>query len=94
MRTRHASKAGIFHPRLILTSILFAIGGSLAFFSWASNPPTSNVTVPGSGGQKIEVTWTGEIPPLVNGTSDCYKCRRHPGRRSTRLDDQRSGERL
>jgi len=71
MHTRHASKAGLFNPRLILTFILFAIGGSLAFFSWASNPPTSNVTVPGSGGQKIEVTWSGEIPAGASATSDC-----------------------
>jgi PKD repeat protein len=71
MRINSASKSGIVNPRLILTFALFAIGGSLAFFSWASNPPTSNVTVPGSAGQKIEVTWSGEIPALVNGTSDC-----------------------
>jgi PKD repeat protein len=71
MHMKHVSKAGIFHPRLILTFILFAIGGSLAFFSWASNPPTSSITVPGSAGQRVTVTWSGEIPPLVNGTSDC-----------------------
>ena len=68
-----ASKAGLFRPRFIFTFILFAAGGSLAFFSWAANPATSNVTVPGSAGQKVEVTWSGEIPPLVNGTSDCTK---------------------
>jgi hypothetical protein len=37
----------------------------------ASNPPTSNITVPTSVGQTVSVTWTGEIPALVNGTSDC-----------------------
>lgn len=71
MRINSISKSGVVNPRLILTFILFAIGGSLAFFSWASTPPTSNITVPGSAGQKVEVTWSGEIPPLVNGTSDC-----------------------
>jgi hypothetical protein len=71
MRINPAFKSGVFNPRLILTFILFAIGASLAMFSWASNPATSNVTVPGSAGQKVEVTWTGDIPPLVNGTSDC-----------------------
>ena len=40
-------------------------------FSWASNPATSNITVPAAAGQSVTVTWTGEIPPLVNGTSDC-----------------------
>lgn len=71
MRTKSASKSGVINPRLILTVALFAIGGSLALLSWASTPPTSNITVPSSAGQKVEVTWSGEIPPLVNGTSDC-----------------------
>src|ERR1700741_75205 len=39
----------------------------------ASNPGTSNITVPSSVGQKVVVNWTGSIPPLVNGTSDCSK---------------------
>ncbi|HEX3281542.1 MAG TPA: PKD domain-containing protein [Pyrinomonadaceae bacterium] len=39
----------------------------------ASNPGTSNITVPTSVGQKVVVNWTGSIPPLVNGTSDCSK---------------------
>jgi hypothetical protein len=71
MRINSTFKSGVFNPRLLLTFALFAAGGSLAFFSWASTPPTSNITVPGSAGQKVEVTWSGEIPPLVNGTSDC-----------------------
>lgn len=71
MRINPAFKSGVFNPRLVLTFILFAIGASLAMFSWASNPATSSITVPGSAGQKVEVTWTGDIPPLVNGTSDC-----------------------
>src|SRR3954468_20321051 len=71
MRTKSASKSGVINPRVILTVALFAIGGSLALLSWASTPPTSSIAVPGSAGQKIEVTWTGEIPPLANATSDC-----------------------
>ena len=71
MRINPAFKSGVFNPRLVLTFILFAIGASLAMFSWASNPATSNVTVPGTAGQKVVVNWTGDIPPLVNGTSDC-----------------------
>jgi hypothetical protein len=71
MRINPAFKSGVFNPRFLLTSILFAIGVSLAMFSWASNPATSSITVPGSAGQKVEVTWTGDIPALVNGTSDC-----------------------
>lgn len=71
MHTKSVFNSGVFNPRLLLTFVLFAIGASLAMFSWASNPATSNITVPGSPGQKVEVTWAGEIPPLVNGTSDC-----------------------
>src|SRR5256714_11514850 len=71
MRINPAFISGVFNPRLLLTFILFAVGASLAMFSWASNPATSNITVPGSAGQKVQVTWTGDIPALVNGTSDC-----------------------
>jgi PKD repeat protein len=71
MRIKSVFNSGIFHPRLLLTFLLFAIGASLAVFSWASNPATSSATVPGSAGQKVVVTWTGDIPPLANGTSDC-----------------------
>jgi PKD repeat protein len=71
MRIKPVFNSGIFHPRLFLTFLLFAVGASLAVFSWASNPATSNPTVPGSAGQKVVVTWTGDIPPLANGTSDC-----------------------
>jgi hypothetical protein len=42
-----------------------------AMFSFASTPASSNITVPSSSGQTVTVTWTGEIPALVNGTSDC-----------------------
>src|SRR6185369_8103288 len=37
----------------------------------ASNPATSNITVPSTAGQTVTVTWTGSIPPLTNATSDC-----------------------
>lgn len=71
MRINPAFKSGVFNPRLLLTCLLFAIGASLAMFSWASNPATSTITVPATAGHTVTVTWTGEIPPLVNGTSDC-----------------------
>jgi hypothetical protein len=37
----------------------------------ASNPATSNITVPSTAGQTATITWTGSIPPLTNATSDC-----------------------
>ena len=37
----------------------------------ASDPATSNTTVPSTAGQTITVTWAGSIPPLTNATSDC-----------------------
>ncbi|HEX8899202.1 MAG TPA: hypothetical protein VF751_10940, partial [Chthoniobacterales bacterium] len=54
-----------------MTFLLFAVAASLAVFSWASNPATSTITVPATVGQKVTVTWTGQIPPLANATSDC-----------------------
>ncbi|MEA2731772.1 MAG: hypothetical protein QOF70_6247, partial [Acetobacteraceae bacterium] len=71
MRINPAFKSGVFNPRFLLTSILFAIGVSLAMFSWASNPATSNVTVPAIAGQSVTVTWTGQIPAGVDPASDC-----------------------
>jgi PKD repeat protein len=71
MRTKSASQSGVINPRLILTVALFVIGGSLGLLSWASNPPTSSITVPSSSGQTVVVTWSGEIPPGANPTSDC-----------------------
>ena len=71
MRKLSNSKSGFFNPRLFATFALCAIGLFLGVFSWAANPATSSINVPASAGQKVEVTWTGEIPPLVNGTSDC-----------------------
>ncbi len=37
----------------------------------ASDPATSNISVPSTTGQTVTVTWTGSIPPLTNATSDC-----------------------
>jgi len=39
----------------------------------ASTPATSNIAVPTAVGQKVVINWTGSIPPLANGTSDCSK---------------------
>jgi hypothetical protein len=41
--------------------------------SIASSPGTSNITVPSSVGQTVVINWTGSIPPLANGSSDCSK---------------------
>ena len=71
MQTKSVSKSGAINPRLFFAFILCALGGSLAFFSWASDPPTSTITVPSGAGQEVTITWKGEIPPLVNATSDC-----------------------
>ena len=46
----------------------------------ASNPATSNVAVPSTVGQKVVINWTGSIPPLANGTSDCSKLADTPDR--------------
>ena len=73
MRIKSISNSGLFNPRLLLTLSLFAIGGSLAFLSWASTPPTSNITVPSSANQTVTITWTGQIPPGANPSSDCSK---------------------
>jgi PKD domain-containing protein len=71
MRTKSASKSALVNPRLILIVALFAVGASLGLLSWASSPPTSTITVPSAVGQTVTVTWTGEIPPGANPTSDC-----------------------
>lgn len=39
----------------------------------ASNPAMSNIAVPSTSGQMVVINWTGSIPPLVNGTSDCSR---------------------
>lgn len=71
MRIHSASKSGVFNPRLFFTFVLCSIGGLLAMLSVASNPPTSSITVPSNAGQTVTVQWAGEIPPLVDGASDC-----------------------
>jgi hypothetical protein len=62
----------------ICCSLIGAIVIPLALFRLlstveASNPATSSITVPSTTGQKVVINWTGSIPPLVNGTSDCSK---------------------
>jgi hypothetical protein len=71
MQKKSLSESGIFNPRAFLTFILCSIGALFAIFSFASTPPSSNISVPTSSGQTVTVTWTGQIPALVNGTSDC-----------------------
>ncbi|MEY2531287.1 MAG: hypothetical protein QOI96_1372, partial [Verrucomicrobiota bacterium] len=71
MKTKRISESGIFTPR-VLTAC--ALGGAAVLFGmlgFASNPPTSSISVPTTTGQQVKVTWTGTIPPLVNGTSNC-----------------------
>ena len=71
MRKAPISESGLFNPRTVTGFVLCAVGAMLAMFSFASTPPSSSITVPSSSGQTVTVTWTGTIPPLVNGTSDC-----------------------
>src|SRR6266545_1747147 len=71
MKTNHSSESGIFNPRVFVGFGLFAVAVTLAIVSFASDPATSTITVPTTANQVVSVTWTGEIPPLVNGTSDC-----------------------
>jgi hypothetical protein len=66
-----ASKSGLFNPRVLLAFSLCSVGALLALLSFASTPPTSNVTVPSTIGQTVTVTWTGTIPPGSNATSNC-----------------------
>jgi hypothetical protein len=71
MKTKRSSESGIFNPRAFAALGLCSIAGLLAMISLASDPPTSMITVPSTNGQTVKVTWTGTIPPLVNGTSNC-----------------------
>src|SRR6266481_7689735 len=61
-----------FRVKIILVTVACLIVAAITT-TIASNPPTSNITVPSSTGQKVVVNWTGSIPPLANGTSDCSK---------------------
>ena len=69
MQKKSPSESGFFNPRVLLAFALCSTGALLALF--ASTPPTSSITVPSTIGQTVTITWTGTIPPLVNGTSDC-----------------------
>src|SRR5207237_4475601 len=71
MRKNTDLQAAFFNPRTFAALLLCSIGALFAMFSFASTPASSNITVPSSSGQTVMVTWTGEIPALVNGTSDC-----------------------
>jgi len=71
MQKTSTSKSGIFSPRVLAAFTLCSLGAFLGIFSIASTPPTSNITVPTTTGQTVTVTWSGMIPPLANGTSDC-----------------------
>ncbi len=71
MQKKSTSKSGFFNPRFITAFTLCTAGALLAVFSVASTPTTSTITVPSFVGQTVTVTWTGTIPPLVNGASDC-----------------------
>ncbi len=71
MRKNPDSQSGLFNPRALIATALCSLGVMFAIFGFASTPPSSNITVPSSSGQTVTVTWTGMIPALVNGTSDC-----------------------
>jgi hypothetical protein len=70
-----------FSLRLLLVAVCCAVmGGLIAPITYfrlttveASSPTSSNITVPATAGQQVVINWTGSIPPLVNGTSDCSK---------------------
>jgi hypothetical protein len=69
MQKKSTSQSGVFNPRAFAAFTLCSLG---AFFAvLASTPPSSNITVPTTPNQKVVVTWSGVIPPLANGTSDC-----------------------
>ena len=79
-KSRTASRSSSI--RLLMVSICCALLGAamlpIPYFRLpgtveASTPATSNVAVPSTVGQKVVINWTGSIPPLVNGTSDCSR---------------------
>src|SRR4051812_10232945 len=69
MKTKHPS--AIFNARALFAFALVGLAALLAMVSVASDPPTSSITVPASSNQTVSVTWTGTIPPMVDGASDC-----------------------
>ncbi len=71
MRKNTPSQAAFFTPRVFATLLLCSAGALLAMFSFASSPPTNNITVPSTAGATTSVSWSGMIPALVNPASDC-----------------------
>src|ERR1700731_1523379 len=71
MKKNRNFQSGLLNPRALIALVLCTLGASFGWLSLASTPATSNITVPSSSGQTVTVTWTGQIPALVNGTSDC-----------------------
>lgn len=71
MIKKFAPKSGFSTLRTLFGCLLCFASLLLGFFSFASTPPTSTITVPSTVDQTVTVTWSGTIPPLVNGTSDC-----------------------
>src|SRR5882724_716122 len=66
--------------RLLFVAICCVLVGAIVPITYfrlqtveASTPATSNIAVPSTSGQKVVINWTGSIPPLVNGASDCSK---------------------
>src|SRR4051812_34081912 len=59
--------------RSLVTVSVVALGalGLPVSAALAATPDAQSVTVPTSTGQTRTVTWTGEIPPGSNPTSDC-----------------------
>src|SRR5258708_1025481 len=80
--SKSRTNSGSFSIRVLLVAICCALLGAaivpITHFRMlstveASNPATSNIAVPSTSGQKVVINWTGSVPPLVNGTSDCSK---------------------
>src|SRR2546426_6839166 len=58
--------------RAAISALFFVTGIALVLLAVkASDPPTSNVTVPSTVGQTVSVNWTGTIPAGSNATSNC-----------------------
>src|SRR4051812_39645739 len=70
MKKNLNSQPGIIRARILVAAALCSLGTSFGFFSFASTPPSSNITVPSTAGQTITVTWTGEVPAGANPASD------------------------
>lgn len=70
-----SASAVSFPARRALTAILAValLGGltALVGVAVASTPGSGAITVPSSAGQTVTDSWSGQIPALVNATSDC-----------------------